>query len=83
MPSHDSITKATGPRIRIDVTENKVWGMAESPASSLPQPTKARVPAVDRAKITVRRLSRGALAKTGTISLTTPRPASTVAHMAG
>ena len=77
------MTKATGPRMRIDVTENRVWGIVVSPASSLPQPTKASVPAVDKAKITVLRLRSGALAKTGTISLTTPRAASTVAHMAG
>src|SRR5437588_10577308 len=83
VPSHDSITRATGPRIRIDVTENKVWGTAGSPASSLPKPAKATVAAAERAKITVVRLNKGALAKTGTISLTTPRAARTDAHMAG
>ena len=83
VPSHESSTRATGPRIRIEVTENRVWGTAASPASSLPKPAKARVPAAAMANSTVLRLNRAVRANTGTISLTTPRAGSTVAHMAG
>ena len=83
VPNHESITRATGPRIMIDVAENRVCGTSELPASSLPHPAKARVPAAAIANITVLRLNRAVRANTGTISLTTPKAGNTVAHMAG